>query len=587
MKQLLSGNEAIARGAYEAGVQVGTAYPGTPSTEILETLAPYPGVRTLWAPNEKVALETALGAAWAGARSIVAMKHVGVNVAADPFFYGVYTGIEAGLVIVSADDPGMHSSQNEQDNRRYAKFAKMPMLEPSDSQEARDYTRQAFEISEQFDVPVLLRCTTRISHSKTPVEVDPAYSPPRRELPPYPRKPRKYVNIPLHARPRHVVVEERLQRLGAYSEGTPLNRIEWGDRELGIITSGISYTYAREVFPTASFLKLGMSWPLPKKKVLEFAAGVERVIVIEELDPFLEEETRLLGVDVTGGKDAFPLLGEFNPDVVRAGGSKLGLLPESGPPPEPVSTELPPRPPVLCPGCPHRSVYHVLKRMKLIVNSDIGCYTLAVLPPLSATDTMGCMGGSISAAYGVELTGQTERAVATIGDSTFFHSGIPALLNIAYNGGRTVVIVLDNRTTAMTGHQGHPGTGTGTLGQPLHEIAIEDIGRAMGLKRVFVLDAYDTREMRRVLKESLEAEEPTLVVARRACALLPQARAEQGPAYWVDLERCNGCGLCFDIGCPAIVKTAQGQAGIDPLLCAACDLCAQVCARGAIHPGSE
>ncbi|MGC8874469.1 MAG: indolepyruvate ferredoxin oxidoreductase subunit alpha [Chloroflexia bacterium] len=584
---MLSGNEAIAQGAYEAGVQVGTAYPGTPSTEILEALSRFPDVRTLWAPNEKVALETGLGAAYAGARTLVAMKHVGLNVAADPFFYGAYTGIEAGLVIVSADDPGMHSSQNEQDNRHYAKFAKVPMLEPSDSEEARDFTRVAFEISEQFDVPVLLRTTTRISHSHSPVGINPGYTRPPRELPPYPRNPQKYVMIPAYARPRHVVVEERLERLRRYSDETPLNRIEWGDRALGIVTSGVSYTYAREVFPNASFLKLGLSYPLPQEKVRTFASGVEQLIVIEELDPFLEEEIRLLGVPVEHGKDLFPILGEFDPDIVRAGARKAGLIPADEMPVEPVALPLPPRPPVLCPGCPHRSVYTVLRRLKRIVNSDIGCYTLAVLPPLATTDTMGCMGGSISMAYGAELAGQPERNVATIGDSTFFHSGIPALLNIAYNGGRTIVLVLDNRTTAMTGHQGHPGTGIGTRGERLHEIPIEDVARAFGLKRVFVVDAYDTRALRRMLEESLKADEPTVIVARRACVLLPEARAARGPAYWVDAERCNGCGLCFSIGCPAILKTAEGKAEIDVLLCAACDLCAQVCARGAIHPGER
>lgn len=584
---MLSGNEAIARGAYEAGAKVGTAYPGTPSTEILESLAHYPSVRTIWAPNEKVALETGLGAAYAGARTLVAMKHVGVNVAADPFFYGAYTGVEAGLVLVSADDPGMHSSQSEQDNRNYAKFARIPMLEPSDSQEARDFARLAFEISEQFDVPVMLRSTTRISHSTSPVEIDPDYVPPIWDYPPYPRNPQKYVMIPAFAKKRHVVVEERLQKLAVYSDETPLNRIEWRDRRLGIITSGASYAYAREVFPWASFLKLGMAFPMPRQKILEFAAGVEKVIVVEELDPFIEEAVRLMGVEVAGGKDVFPLLGEFDPDVVRSGGQKLALLPERGPLPAPVDVPLAPRPPVLCAGCPHRSVFYVLRRMKMIVNSDIGCYTLAVLPPLAATDTMGCMGGSISMSYGAELAGRPKRTVATIGDSTFFHSGISALLNVAYNQGRTITIVLDNGTTAMTGHQGHPGTGIGTRGQELTSIPVEALGRAMGLKRVFVLDAYDTRELRRVLKESLEAREATLIVARRACVLLPQARAEQGPAYGVDLERCNGCGLCFSIGCPAIIKTPEGQARIDPLLCNACDLCAQVCAREAIHPGNE
>ncbi len=587
VKQLLSGNEAIARGAYEAGVRVGTAYPGTPSTEILEVLAGFPDVRTLWAPNEKVALETGLGAAYAGVRTLVAMKHVGLNVAADPFFYGAYTGAEAGLIIVSADDPGMHSSQNEQDNRRYAKFARVPLLEPSDSQEACDFTRLAFDISEQFDVPVMLRSTTRVSHTLSPVEVDPDLVPPSHDLPPYPPDPRKYVMIPVNARPRHVVVEEHLRKLAAYSEETPINRIEWGDRQLGIITSGVSYTYARDVFPTASVLKLGMPFPLPAQKVREFAAGVERLIVIEELDPFLEEEVRLLGIEVSGGKDAFPLFGEFDPDVVHAGGRLLGLLPDNGHELSPPVEGLPPRPPVLCPGCPHRSVYYVLRQMKLAVNNDIGCYTLAVLPPLAKTDTMGCMGGSISMAFGAELAGRSERTVATIGDSTFFHSGITALLNITYNRGRSIVIVLDNRTTAMTGHQGHPGTGIGTRGEPLREIPIEDVGRALGVQRVFVLDPNDTREMRRVLKQSLDAEEPTLIVARRPCVLLPEARAQRRPAYWVDLERCNGCGLCFDIGCPAIFRAQDDQAGINTVLCVACDLCAQVCARGAIHPGEE
>jgi indolepyruvate ferredoxin oxidoreductase alpha subunit len=587
LKRLLSGNEAIARGAYEAGVRVGTAYPGTPSTEILENLSRYPGVRTLWAPNEKVALETGLGTAYAGVRTLVAMKHVGLNVAADPFFYGAYTGVEAGLVLVSADDPGMHSSQNEQDNRRYAKFARVPLLEPSDSQEARDFTRLGFEISEEFDTPVMLRTTTRVSHSHSPVEVDLTWDSPVQELPPYPRNPKKYVMIPAYARPRHAVVEERLKKLAAYADATPINRIEWCDRRFGIVTSGISYDYAREAFPDASFLKLGMPFPLPEQKVREFAAGVERLVVIEELDPFLEEEIRLLGIPIAGGKDAFPPLGEFDPDLVRAGGRKLGLLPEAGPGPAPVALELAPRPPILCPGCPHRGVYHVLKRMKLVVNSDIGCYTLAVLPPLLATDTMGCMGGSISMAYAMELAGRTERGVATIGDSTFFHSGISALLNIAYNGGRTIIIVLDNRTTAMTGQQGHPGTGLGTHGEQLHHIAIEDIGRALGLQRVFVVDAYDTRELRRILKESLEATQPTLIIARRACVLLPESREGRGQPYWVDLERCNGCGLCFGVGCPAIMRIASDQAEIDPTLCAACDLCAQVCAREAIHPGEE
>jgi len=583
-KKLLSGNEAIALGAYLAGVKVAAAYPGTPSTEILQTFAQYPGVQAEWAANEKVALDVAIGAAYAGRRAMASMKHVGLNVAADSLFYAAYTGLGGGgLVIITADDPGMHSSQNEQDNRNYAKFAKVPMLEPSDSQECLDFVRLALELSEEFDTPVLLRTTTRIAHSLSPVEAEMPQQPPAPTEPlPYPRNGAKFVMLPGNARRRHPVVEERLQKLAEYAETTPVNRIEWGDRSAGIITGGISYQYAKEVMPQYSFLKLGMSYPLPKRKVREFAAQVERVFVIEDLDPFWEEQVRLMGV-ACAGKEYWPLIGEFSPEVVRAGAIKAGLLPESSLPPA-VDTglrpaDLPPRPPVLCPGCPHRGTFFVLKKLGVVVNGDIGCYTLGFGPPLSAMDTCGCMGASIGVAHGVDLAGSSDRAVAVIGDSTFFHAGLAPLASLVYNGGNTPVLILDNRTTAMTGHQGHPGTGINARGEPATQVDIEATVRGLGVKHVWKADPYDIKATEQALRAALAVTEPSVVILERACVLLP---GQRGQPLWVDEARCNGCGLCLRVGCPAVIKVHDKLVRIDPLLCTGCSICQQTCFRGAI-----
>jgi indolepyruvate ferredoxin oxidoreductase alpha subunit len=590
MKVLLSGNEAVARGAYESGVQVAAAYPGTPSTEILETLAQYDEVYSEWAPNEKVALDVAIGAAYAGSRSMAVMKHVGLNVAADAFFYASMTGLEAGLVLVSADDPFMHSSQNEQDNRRYAKFARVPCLEPSDGQEAKELVGVALEVSEQFDGPVMLRLTTRISHSDTLVELGERQTEERAEVPEYRIDRIKYVMVPGNARRRHPVIEERIEKVKEFAETFPYNRVEMGDTSLGIVTDGVAYQYAREIFPEASFLKLGMTYPLPPKMIHDFASKVDRLIVIEELDPFIEEEIRLMGLAVEG-KSIFPMVGEFNPQVVRESAIEAGLLPRSAAvevkQPE-LETPLPLRPPILCPGCPHRGVFLMTKKLKMVVSGDIGCYTLAFLPPLSALHTCGCMGASIGQAHGVSKAGIAQKHAAVIGDSTFFHTGLPALLNVAYNKSDTVTLILDNRTTAMTGHQQHPGTGMTLKGEPTKAVEFEDVARAFGIERVHTVDPYDLEEVEGALRDCLEAEGPAVIVSRRECALLPQARK-----LWMTLrvneDRCNGCGLCFEVGCPAIfksdqldAKTGRAKAWIDPLLCTGCEICAQVCARKAI-----
>jgi len=596
MKRLLSGNEAVARGAWEAGVVVGAGYPGTPSTEILENLAQMPHVYAEWAPNEKVGLEVALGAAYAGRRALATMKHVGVNVAADALFSAAMTGVEAGLVVVSADDPAMHSSQNEQDNRRYAQFARLPCLEPSDSQEAKDMTVAAFHLSEQFDTPVLLRLTTRICHTSTLVDLDAG-----RELRPepgtYPRNPAKYVLVPGNARRRHPVIEQRLSNLADFAETSDLNRVEWRSAELGIITGGVAYQYAREVFPQASILKLGMVYPLPGQLVVDFARRVKRVIVLEELDPFIEEQVRLLGVELFEGgprrypndKAIFPLTGELDPGLVRHYAIQAGLLPETEPPAAlSAPADLPPRPPVLCPGCPHRSVFHVLHKLRLPVNGDIGCYTLGFAPPLNALHTCTCMGASIGVAHGAAMAGDGERHVAVIGDSTFFHTGIPALLNVAYNQSNVITIILDNRTTGMTGHQENPGTGRTLQQQPAREVEIEPLVRALGLEQVAAVDAYDVAAIETTLKGWLKAEAPAVLVVKEPCALLPEPRTRWQPLAVV-AEQCNGCTICFRLGCPAILKSDELDprynrplAEIDPTLCTGCEICAQVCPRDAI-----
>ncbi len=587
-KELMLGNEAIARGAWEAGIEVAAAYPGTPSTEILEAFARYPGVYAEWATNEKVALDVAIGAAYAGRRAMAAMKHVGLNVAADSFFYASMTGAEAALIVITADDPAMHSSQNEQDNRRYAKFARVPCLEPSDSQEAKEMMKAAVEISEQFDTPVLFRITTRIAHSAGPVTLGERAT--RSEKPSqFPRNVPKYVMLPAYARLRHPVIEERIKRLEEFAETFQYNRMEMGDTSLGIVTCGVAYQYAREVFPEASFLRLGMTYPIPKNMVREFASRVKRLIVIEELDPFLEEEIRILGIPVEG-KSIFPICGEFDPTVIREAAIRAGLLPPEARVeiPKVEVGELPPRPPVLCPGCPHRGVFYVMAKLKLAVTGDIGCYTLGALPPLSTIYTCGCMGAGIGQAHGADKAGIEERMVAVIGDSTFFHTGMPALLNVAYNGGKTITVVMDNLSTAMTGHQGHPGTGETLQGQKSARVLIEDVARAFGIKNVYVVDSYDIKGVEKAFREALAKDEPAVIVARRECALLPEVRKTYKPLR-VDPEKCNGCGLCFRIGCPATLrseevdpKTKRPKMKIDPLLCTGCEVCAQVCPRGAI-----
>ena len=583
--RLLSGNEAIARGAYEAGVKVAAAYPGTPSTEILEHLAEYDGVHAEWAPNEKVAVEVALGAAMAGARALAAMKHVGVNVAADPIFTASYTGVRGGLVIVTADDPEMHSSQNEQDNRHYAIAAKIPMLEPADSAETKDYTKLAFALSERFDTPVFLRTTTRVSHATGVVRLGEA-DPPQTPLG-FVEEPAKWVMLPVNARKRHVVVEERMRALREFAETFAGNRIEWGDRSLGVITAGVAYQYVREAFPNASILKLGMAHPLPERLVREFAAGVGRLVVVEELDPIIETHVRAMGV-LAEGKDRVPILGELNTRIVRQ-----ALSGEAAPLPEPAN--VPGRPPNLCAGCPHRSLFFALNKCRVTVTGDIGCYTLSALPPLKSMDTCVCMGASIGNALGIEKAlGPAARGkvVAVIGDSTFVHSGITGLINIVYNRGFSTVVILDNGTTAMTGAQDHPGTGKTLQAEPTHRLDLAALCRAIGVQHVYTVNPHDQEETEALLRREIERDAPSVIIAQASCVLLPEHRAEKRPAYEVLSELCNGCKACGNLGCPAIEwvpltpdeavaagkKASQkGIVRINRLLCDGCNLCPDVC----------
>ncbi|WP_333870387.1 indolepyruvate ferredoxin oxidoreductase subunit alpha [Desulforamulus putei] len=583
MKELLSGNAAIARGAYEAGVTVGAGYPGTPSTEILENFAKYPDIYAQWSPNEKVALEVGAGASIAGARVLVTMKHVGVNVAADPLFTLAYTGVNGGLLLVSADDPGMHSSQNEQDNRFYALMNKIPCLEPADSQEAKDMVGLGLDISEQFDTPVMLRLTTRVSHSQSFVELK---EPGPRTLRPYSKDPLKYVMVPAHGRLRRVFLEERTARLKEYSENCPVNFIEWGDRSLGVITSGISYHYVKEVLPRASVLKLGLTNPLPEKLIRAFAAGVAQILVIEELEPFLELQIRALGI-AAKGKELLPSYGELSPALMAERLSKAGFpvareyLAAAAAGQEAADEPLPGRPPVMCAGCPHRGVFYTLKKLKLIVSGDIGCYTLGSLSPLSAMDTCICMGASIGAALGMEKANPelARRTVAVIGDSTFLHSGVTGLMDVVYNGGTSTVLILDNRTTAMTGHQENPATGTTLLGKPAPEVDLAAVARAVGVNRVRTVDPMNLAELERAVKEEVAAPEPSFIIVRRPCMLLKKNTAAQPVA--VDKETCVNCGMCLQLGCPAISRR-EGKAHITAIQCNGCGLCIQVCKKGAL-----
>ena len=568
MKQLMLGNAAVARGLYEAGCAVVSSYPGTPSTEITEEAAKYDEIYCEWAPNEKVALEVAFGACLAGRRSFCGMKHVGLNVAADPLFTIAYTGVNAGLIIGVADDPGMHSSQNEQDSRHYAKAAKVPMLEPSDSAEALEFAKLAYEISERFDTPVLLKMCTRVSHSQSIVDTGERVLP---QLKPYEKNVAKNVMMPGNAIRRHPIVEQRTRDLIAYAESAPVNRVEMGDTKLGIITSSTSYQYAKEVFgDQASILKLGMIYPLPEQLILDFASKVDRLVVIEELDAVIEEHCRQLGLEVSG-KDILPLEGEYSQRLIA---QKLGVSVPEG---KKIDDAIPVRPPVMCAGCPHRGMFYTLHKNKVTVMGDIGCYTLGAAAPLSAIDVTACMGASITALHGYNKALNEENAgaaVAIIGDSTFMHSGMTGLANIAYNQSNSTVIIQDNSITGMTGHQQNPTTGYNIKGDPAGKIDLESLCRAMGINRVRVVDPYDLAACDRVLKEELAAPEASVIISRRPCVLLKYVKTK--PPVKVDPNKCVGCRSCMGLGCPAI-SIKDKKAVVDNTLCVGCGVCEQLC----------
>ncbi|MGI6130248.1 MAG: indolepyruvate ferredoxin oxidoreductase subunit alpha [Bacillota bacterium] len=605
MKTLMSGNEAIARGAWEAGVRFASAYPGTPSTEILENMAKYQEVRSQWSVNEKTALEAALGASLGGVRALCAMKHVGLNVAADPLFSSSYTGVNAGLVIVTADDPGCHSSQNEQDNRYYAQAAKLPLLEPSDSQEALDFARTAFELSEEYDTPVLLRVTTRVAHGKSPVATGPRTE---ATAPAYERTMAKHVLVPAVARPRHAAVEERLVQLQAYAESSPMNRIEWGSRRLGVVSSGVAYQYAREVLgDNASYLKLGMSFPFPDALARSFISQVEQVIVVEELEPFLEQAVRALGIDVKHpieGKSLIPLTGELDsrtvalslaPALAAAEGRPLGTAsapPDSGAlgtvgelgnlsAPGREAEQVVGRPPMFCAGCPHRGVFYELGRLPVMVSGDIGCYALGAMPPFAAMDTCIDMGASIAAGLGFQTAldilrpGKPARTIAVIGDSTFFHSGMTGLLDAAYNSVGVITIILDNRITAMTGHQENPGSGFALSGAPAREAQLAALVRAIGIEMVQTVDPFDLAQVREAIAVAMGDPGPSVIIAHGPCALLRRLAVKR-LAYQVDQDTCRKCKACLRVACPALCVEGD-NVQIDAETCVGCGICSQVC----------
>ncbi len=567
---LLSGDEAIALGAYEAGVKVASAYPGTPSTEILENLARYDGVYVEWAPNEKVAYETAYGSAVAGVRAMAVGKHVGINVAADPLMTSAYAGVNAGFVLVSADDPSMHSSQNEQDNRNYAKFAKIPVLEPSNSEEARVMIHTAFEMSEQFDVPVMVRITTRIAHGKSVVYPSGERKEVKKD---YQKRPDKYVMVPSNARKRKVFLIERWRKLREFAESFNFNLIEKGNKEVGVITSGVAYNYVKEIVPDASVLKLGMSFPIPEKMIMKFASQVKELFIVEDGDPFIEELVMSLGLKVNGKLNGkFPMNGELTPDIVAKGfGIEL---------PEVEQVDAPPRPPVMCPGCPHRGVFYVLKKLRATVTGDIGCYTLAVYPPLESLETTICMGAGFSMAHGFAVAG-LKKVVGVLGDSTFFHSGITSLMNAVYNGSNATFIVLDNRTTAMTGHQVHPGIGKTLSEKKVEPIMPEKIAEAMGVRFIKVFNPYDLKETEQVIREALKYDGVSFLVARKPCILI--APEEVKPPVRIVEDKCINCKICMRLGCPAIENPVkEDKPVINQSLCTGCDMCVQVCPVDAI-----
>ncbi|MBQ1703816.1 MAG: indolepyruvate ferredoxin oxidoreductase subunit alpha [Oscillospiraceae bacterium] len=579
MKELMLGNKAVARGLYEAGCQFISSYPGTPSTEVTEEAAKFPEIYCEWAPNEKVALEAAFGASLAGKRSFCGMKHVGLNVAADPLYTMSYTGVNAGLVIVVADDPGMHSSQNEQDSRHHAMASKVPMLEPSDSAEGLDFAKLAYELSEQFDTPVLIKMCTRVAHSQSVVEKGERIVPEKT----YEKNIAKYVMMPGNAKKRHPIVEERTRKLVEWAETAYINRVEPGkDSSIGIVTSSTSYQYVKEVagdrFPV---LKLGMVWPLPEKKIRDFAASVDKLYVVEELDGFIEAHIKSLGLDCVG-KEKFSNIDEFSQSILA---SKLGF---DAKPTITLSEAIPPRPPVMCSGCPHRGLFYSLKKNKVTVLGDIGCYTLGAVAPLSAMEVTLCMGASISSLHGFnKALGEASegKTVAVIGDSTFMHSGMTGLANIAYNQTNSTVIILDNSITGMTGHQQNPTTGYNLRGDPAGKIDLESLCRAIGINRVRVVDPYNLKECDEAIREELAAKEPSVIISRRPCALLKNVK--HNPPVKVDPDKCRNCKSCMRIGCPSI-SIKNGKAVIDETLCVGCDVCTQLCGFGAItKPGRE
>ena len=573
MKQLILGNEAVARGLYEAGCSFVSSYPGTPSTEITEAIAKYPEVYAEWAPNEKVAMEAAFGASVAGKRSFCGMKHVGLNVAADPLFTISYTGVNGGMVIGVADDAGMHSSQNEQDSRHYAMAAKIPMLEPADSAEALAFTKLAYTISEEFDTPVLIKMCTRVSHSQSVVELGQ-----RQEVTKeYQKDIAKYVMMPGNAKKRHPVVEARTQALITYAETAPINRVEPGQsKQMGIITSSTSYQYVKEVYGEQfPVLKLGMIWPMPEQKIRDFAAGVESVLVVEELDGFIELHCKNLGIACMG-KDKFSCIDELSQNRVA---QAMGVACEEG---VKLDEAIPPRPPVMCAGCPHRGLFYTLKKNKITVLGDIGCYTLGAVAPLASVDTVICMGASVSGLHGftkAQNGAADGKTVAVIGDSTFMHSGITGLVNMAYNQSNGTVIIVDNSITGMTGHQQNPTTGFNLKGDPCAKIDLESLCRAVGIQRVRVVDPYDLAQCDEVIREELAAAEPSVIISRRPCALLKYVKHKK--PLTVDTEKCVGCKACMRIGCPAI-SMVDGKAKVDSTQCVGCGVCAQLCKLDAL-----